>query len=249
MEKIIAKRKDIKNDMNREDFFDKILGGVFALVAIIAATFELVLGGISAASIAACIKDIFGTLAVVILFFAVIRDKIPKYSFEKRLQKAIEFWQQENSNMIIRKPEHDIEHIGMDATCYSLDLKTSVIDFYEPKSNTNKTGLFLRMPALKRENYNVDKIELNFYLNKGTFFSSISSEIDLRRGYEQLIKLFSDLVNNKHSGFAIAGGSGKEFKVQIQHAIKTNEDIKNLVDVINTVYTAYLVSANVEIIK
>ena len=52
--------------MNRDDFIDKIIGGVFALVAVIAAIFELILGGISTALIAACIKDIFGKVA----FFA-----------------------------------------------------------------------------------------------------------------------------------------------------------------------------------
>lgn len=75
--------------MNRDDFIDKILGGVFAVVAIGAAIVELVLGEISATSIAACMKDIFSTLAVVVLFFAVIKDKIPAKNFRAAFDSAM----------------------------------------------------------------------------------------------------------------------------------------------------------------
>lgn len=235
--------------MNRDDFIDKILGGIFAVVAIVAAVIELVLGDISTATVAACIKDVFSTLAVVVLFFAVIKDRIPKIKFEKRLQSAIESWQQENANMILRKPEHDIEHTGATPSCYSLDLKTSVIDFYEPHSVTSKTGLFLRMPTFERENYISGNIVLKFYLNKGTFFSSsTATDAELKMGYEKLSGLFCDLVNNKHRDFAVAKAMGKELLVTINNPIQSNKDINDLVEVINTVYTAYLVSANIETI-
>ena len=75
--------------MNRDDFIDKILGGVFAVVAIGAAIVELALGEISAASVAACFKDIFSTLAVVVLFFAVIKDKIPARNFRQAFEREM----------------------------------------------------------------------------------------------------------------------------------------------------------------
>ena len=75
--------------MNRDDFIDKILGGIFAVVAIVAAIIELVLGDISTASVAACIKDVFSTLAVVVLFFAVIKDKIPAKNFRTAFDNAM----------------------------------------------------------------------------------------------------------------------------------------------------------------
>ena len=75
--------------MNRDDFIDKILGGIFAVVAIVAAIIELVLGDISTAAVAACIKDVFSTLAVVVLFFAVIKDKMPARNFRQAFEREM----------------------------------------------------------------------------------------------------------------------------------------------------------------
>lgn len=75
--------------MNRDDFIDKILGGIFAVVAIVAAIIELVIGDISTATVAACIKDVFSTLAVVVLFFAVIKDKMPARNFRQAFEREM----------------------------------------------------------------------------------------------------------------------------------------------------------------
>lgn len=64
--------------MDRRDFIENIIGGIFAIIAILAAIVEVVINGISASTIAAGIKDIFGTLVVIVLFFVVIKDSIPK---------------------------------------------------------------------------------------------------------------------------------------------------------------------------
>lgn len=76
--------------MDRNDFIEKILGGVFAVVAVIAAIVEIFVAGFSASSIISGIKDVFGTLAVVVLFFAVIKDKIPSKDFRKAFDTAME---------------------------------------------------------------------------------------------------------------------------------------------------------------
>ena len=231
--------------MNRDDFIDKILGGIFAVVAIIAAIVELAFGEVSAASIAACTKDIFSTLAVVVLFFAVIKDKMPGFKFEKRMNQAIDTWIKENSNMIVRKAEHDIEHTGEEPSCFSLDLKTSVVDFYEPNSVTKKTGLFLRIPMINKENYQTGPVELRFYMNKGTFFSNTDNNT-AEEGYKQLSGLFCDLVNNKHHDFVKAQSGDKMIVIKTNNPILSSTDISEFVEVINTVYTAYLVAANMD---
>ena len=69
--------------MDRNDFIEKIIGGIFAIIAVVAAIAEVCINGISASTLAAGIKDVFGTLAVVILFFAVVKDKIPSRNFKK----------------------------------------------------------------------------------------------------------------------------------------------------------------------
>lgn len=64
--------------MDRRDFIENIIGGIFAIIAIFAAIAEVVINGVSASTIAAGIKDVFGTLVVIVLFFVVIKDSMPK---------------------------------------------------------------------------------------------------------------------------------------------------------------------------
>ena len=75
--------------MDRNDFIEKIIGGVFAVVAVIAAIAEVFINGVSSETVVAGIKDVFGTLAVVILFFAVVKDKIPSRDFRKAFDNAM----------------------------------------------------------------------------------------------------------------------------------------------------------------
>ena len=233
--------------MERNEFIEKIIGGVFAVISIVAALVEMALDSFSVAAIVGGVKDIFGTLVVVVLFFAVARDIIPKIKFKDRLTNAIEAWQKENENMIIRDPATDIEHKGAEPSCYSLNLKTDVVDFYNNTTTTKEKGLFIRMPLLTRENYDQEGVVLRFYLNKGTFFSNLPKGEDTTDKYAALIEQFTKLINAKHNSFAEANatvGKEKEITVTLKKPITTNTDIKNLVEVINTMYTAYLVAAN-----
>ena len=54
--------------MEKNDFIEKIIGGVFAIAAIVAAIIEVILGGCSAEAIVGGAKDVFGTLVVVVLY-------------------------------------------------------------------------------------------------------------------------------------------------------------------------------------
>ena len=92
--------------------------------------------------------------------------------------------------------------------------------------------------------YSKEGVELKFYLNKGTFFSNLPKGEDTPEKYAELIKLFSGLINNKHKEFASASGKGQEIIVKLRKPVTTNSDIKELIAIINTMYTAYLVSAN-----
>ena len=232
--------------MDKIDFQEKIWGFIFGIIAIVAACLEVVVNGVSAASILGAIKDVFGTAVVVVVFIAIVKDKFPKKqkSFEERLGLALDNWREENSNMIIRNPKYDEEHIGQGVSCYTLDLKTEVSDFYRPMGITKNTGLFLRMPVINKTNYNNGNVKIRFYLNKGTFFSDQPKDADLKSKYAYLIDLFTKLINEKHAGFACADGKGQEISVLIRQPIESDADIETMIDVINTMYTAYLVSAN-----
>ena len=65
--------------MDKFDFEEKVWGGIFGGIAIIAALAEMFFNGINAATVAGAIKDIFGTLIVIVLFITFI-SQMPKKS-------------------------------------------------------------------------------------------------------------------------------------------------------------------------
>jgi len=87
---------------NKKDFIEQILGGIFGVVAVIAAICEMCANGISTASILGCIKDVFGTLTIIILFFAIVKDRIPSGSFRQKFEKSMELVEK-NYQPLIKK--------------------------------------------------------------------------------------------------------------------------------------------------
>lgn len=63
--------------MDKIDLGEKVWGFIFGVIAIIAAVLEMFANGISTASILGAIKDVFGTLVVVVVFYLVIKS-LPK---------------------------------------------------------------------------------------------------------------------------------------------------------------------------
>lgn len=216
-----------------------ILGGIFGAIAVAATIFEMALNGFEAVAVAGGIKDISGTMVAVLVFIIAIKQYIkskPKKAFEDRMNYALDKWCSENSNMIVRNK-------SIDGDAYGIGMKTDVRDFYRKVAITNKPGRFVQMPLIARENYENGNITLNFSLNKSTFFSNIK-DTDLTPRFQELNDLFCGLINYKFNGFASAGGKNKEIKVEIKQPIVTDADIARFIDVINTMYQAYLVSAN-----
>lgn len=81
--------------MDKLDFKEKLWGGIFGAIAIAAAIVEMLLNGVSAVTIVAAVKDVFGTLVVIVVFWEIIKDKLPKKSqdfdgvFEQGMDKVI----------------------------------------------------------------------------------------------------------------------------------------------------------------
>lgn len=227
------------------------MGGIFGAVAVIAILAELILNGISAESVVSAVKDIAGTIVSVMVFVIaakhILRQIKESKSFEDNLKNALDAWQQEHSNMIVRKESYDREKENAPASCFSFGLKTNISDFYN-KSTTSNTGWFVRMPLLKKENYNGGNIELRFHLNKGTFFEGVEmTKEELAQGYTALNNLFTGFINTCFQGYAQAAGRGQDITVTISEPIETKEDIEKLVSVIDSMYNAYLVAANLNV--
>lgn len=231
----------------RKDWIETFVGGACGVIAIIAAVVEYILGDNGA--IAGMLKDIFGTLVVVVLLFAAMPAK-KKFNFEEKLETALDEWVQANSNMIVRNDAMDGKSKNDSvAPWYGIGMKTDMNDFYRDVSTTRQAGWFVRLPVIKEENYNKENIRINFHLNKETFFGRGSDLTDdaLKTEFDKLSNLFAQFIGRKFAGYVSAAGKNENLTVEMKQPIKTEEDIERLIDIINTAYSAYLVSSHIKL--
>ena len=92
---------------------------------------------------------------------------------------------------------------------------------------------------------------LKFYLNKGTFYEGVEmSDNDLKTAFSKLNSLFCKFINSNPNLKDFADAKEKtpqEINVTIKKPIETVEDIEKLVAVIDSMYNAYLVAANLKL--
>ena len=234
--------------MDNLDLKEKVWGGIFGIVAIVAAIAEMITSEVNLSSVFGMIKDVAGTAVVVIVMFAVAKLLKPKkyaVSFEDRLTNALDEWVKNNSNMIVKTAKMPTGH----ENDFGLSMKTDMTDFYNEISTTLRAGWFVRLPAITTKNYEKENIEINFHLNAETFFGRGHGMPDdqLKVEFDKLSKMFAQFINRKFAGFASAVGKVDTIKVILHTAIFTDEEIAMLVELINTTYTAYLVSSHIKV--
>lgn len=148
------------------DLKEKLWGGIFGVLAIIAAIGEMFANGISLGSVLSAVKDVSGTLVVVVLFIAVVKSLIPvknSMSFTEKLESGLDKWREANNNMIVKAEDSDGSKDK-----YGLSMKPDMNAFYGAKGK-GKPGVFVRMPALNSNDWTKENIEMEFWLNRGTF--------------------------------------------------------------------------------
>jgi len=240
------------NDLDSKEI---IWGGIFGIIAIVAAVIEMFLGGFTAEAIVSSIKDVFGTAVVVVLMISFIKQNIKKekpFDLTVELNKAIKTWYEKNDNMIVLKSEYNRKsRESTSDDCFGLGLRTDVSGFYQHELISNASGLFLRMPTLAAENYREKDVDIEFSLNKGTFFEGVVlDEQSLKNAFSKLNKEFVGYIEGKFSSDKVrSSGKDRSIIVRIKNGVNNKDDIALVVDVINTMYMAYLVSANVNAAK
>ena len=224
---------------------ETLWGGMFGILAIIAAMVEMASNGFIPSSIAAAIKDIAGTMVAVMVLFYAVRNLIPrkeKLSFEDKLKSTLAAWEKSNSTLIEKSVDDD--RTGK----YGFNMRTDVRNFYRTAPITKNSGWFVRLPLIQKANYENSAIKIEFHLNKGTFFDGMAlSTEELNQKFDQLSGLFCDFINDKYSGFLSAVGEKANIGLTFGQPIQTDDDIHRLVDVLNSMLQAYLVSAKVKV--
>ncbi len=244
----------MKNTKDKMETIEIILGGIFGIITVIAAILEMQANGFSTEAIFGGLKDIAGTMVTVMVFLIAVRLLIPKkekLTFEDKLRKALSGWEESNKTLIVKSPNKDDEH----TKTYGFSMRTDIRNFYETESITKNVGWFVRLPLIRKENYQKEPFDIVFHLNKGTFFEGISkSDEELKQAYSKLSSMFSRFINNQYHikdnvneiPFASARAKVDEILVKIRPIISDN-DIKALVNLLNSMFQAYLVSANIKV--
>lgn len=224
---------------------ETLWGGMFGIIAIVAALVEMASNGFMSGSVAAAIKDIAGTMVVVMVLLFAVRNLIPgkeKLSFEDRLKDALTEWEESNSTLIVKSTDDD--RTGK----YGFNMRTDVRDFYRASPLTKNAGWFVRLPVIQKSNYQQEGMQVDFHLNKGTFFEGITlSPEELNKNFDQLNRLFCDFINNKYNNFLSASGEKANITIIINQPVQTVDELHRLIDVLNSMLQAYLVAAKVKV--
>lgn len=217
---------------------ETLWGGIFGVVAVVAAILELVLGGVNGAAVAGAVKDISGTLVTVMILVVAIRGLQPHRNIIEKIEQALSDWQQTNSALIIKSTDDN------KTEKYGFHMRTDITNFYGDKPLTKNAGWFVRLPALVKENYISGNIQIEFHLNKGTFFEgAFLSQDELKTQFDILNQRFCAFVNAQYKDFLTAGGKNDTIVVTIQNPIRNDQDVQKLIDMLNSMLQAYLVSA------
>lgn len=128
---------------------ETLWGGIFGVVAILAAIVELILGGVDGASVAG---DISGTLMTMMILIVAIRGLHPRKNIMERLEQELSAWQKKNAALIIKSADDD--KTGK----YGFHMRTDITNFYGDKPLTKNAGWFVRLPALTKGNYSSGNI-------------------------------------------------------------------------------------------
>ena len=184
-------------------------------------------------------------MVAVMIFIIAIQRLIPKkenLSFEEKLTKALNNWCETNSTLIVKSADDN------ETGKYGFSMRTNITDFYRAIPQTNKVGWFVRMPIINEDLYNKKDLQIDFHLNKGTFFEGIElTKEELRAKYNELGNLFCGFINAKYSDFAIASQKDDNIRVVIRTGIQNDADISRFVDLLDSMVQAYLTSANIKV--
>lgn len=225
--------------------YETLWGGLFGLIAIAAAMAEMAFAGFSPDAVAGGIKDIAGTLIVVVVLLVAIRSILPKrfeLSFPERLEKALNEWKEANASMIVQRDKDSLPNrLGF-------GMRTDMRNFYLNDPLPSNAGWFVRLPLPTSNEYQEPGVCLEFHLNRGTFFEgmTLSSE-EVTQKFDALNQLFCSFINARFGAMVCASGKKDTIKVVFKSPIESDEDIRLVIDVLNAMLQAYLVSANTKI--
>lgn len=223
--------------MDKMEFQEKFWGGIFGIIAIIAAIVEAIANGISTATFFAAIKDVAGTLIVVVLLVTFIKQlpRKPKNLLE-RLEEKVEEWGKKNSPLIFKVEGYIAEQSGEYTQGFVLlqnpeeylklsnvTPESSVWNDYA-RYESKKTGKFIDLPSYKTMINNDFKIRI---VMKQSHFSK-------KDGIEEIIQDIISSINSRYVNEfeSVRIGRSLSFTVSAKR-ITTDKEMERFVELID----------------
>lgn len=228
--------------------------GMASTVALIAILCELIFGGISTTSVSAAIKDLMGIAIDVMVFLVAIKLAAKPNRTEPleiKLQNALNQWRIEHANMIICKEEYNNKQ-----ECFSFFMKTDLKNFFGDATASRLPGLFVKIPKIGSPEYARNTFKMEFHLNVSTFLEEKNISIK-KPAFETIAKdiaLYLQAKNNVTIDKIDLAEDGATINVitnglvaDEENDITVEDRIQNLISIIDTAYTCYLVAGNFKI--
>ncbi|MBE6992754.1 MAG: hypothetical protein E7430_09335 [Ruminococcaceae bacterium] len=224
-----------------EDSFEKIIGGVFGVIAIVAIIVEMFLSNFTLDAIAGGTKDIASTLITVVMLIVAIKalrpNKEEPFSFEKDLKSKLNAFVSENGRMIeVKDTEEGTQKF------YELYMQTDFNAYFGEKTSL-RSGWFMRIPPVSEELYAKEGLRIAFHLNQGTFFGHIKPENEAD-AYEKIGEKIKALIlreTNEKDLICQYNKSKKEIEIEFKKPLTTQDDADMFIRVIRKIYYSYLV--------
>lgn len=206
--------------MNRKIDKEILFGGIFSIVAIVAAIGEMIANGISAATILGATKDIFGTLVAVMVFIIAIKHLFVKKAtdFDSVFHKEME--------TIIQKYSPILEKDAVIAKRYNI---ASNLDSILGK----ETGAYHTMFELSSRN------DITFHISKTVFMGKSKDSFD-----ELQQKIATQIGSKIKDSFEFVDRfefTAKGIKFLFTHELKTNNDAVQLAELVDCTLLLYFI--------
>jgi len=224
--------------MDKMERDEKLWGGILGIIAILAAIAEMFINGPDAASFVGAVKDVSGTLIVVILLVAFLKNlpRKPK-DLTEILEKAVEDWGLDNAPLIF-KAEGYVAAKGTDYTqgfvllqdptkyvtliAENLNKESASWSSYARYENNSRTGKFINLPSYK--DMAQDKFDVLIFMEQAIF----SKNKDIN---EIITKLASAITIRFQDRGISAERVGQSQKIRIKcKRIENNQDVAAFVD-------------------
>lgn len=235
--------------MNKEDFQEKLWGGIFGVIAIAAAIGEVFANGLSLPTILGGVKDVSGTLVVVVLLVAFIKQLPRKLkNTSEILEQNVEKWGNDNAPLIfkaqgyVRAKDSDytqgfllLQNPRNFASLSSLNPSSpDWIDYAKYGGGKKYTGKFIDLPDYRTMTENTAKVQ---FIMEQSHFSKMP----------EISKIIDDIIysiNIRYKDIATASRIGTSYKFIVSFKkIVAAEDIDEFVGILDYILSLVKVVA------